>query len=147
MPNPNAEHALFSLVSKLCWSKNIYEERDAPHQVLFGAAHIYYCCIVGLASWLEWWLSTDDYKHTQFMFGIDGLNDADCIKRRASTALKEILGEDHTFDEVIEVMADDTRKLGTHSMRKYAATMAGNCGIHSDDIDLRYASPFAFYFF
>ena len=81
------------------------------------------------------------------MFGIDGLNDADCIKRRASTALKEILGEDHTFDEVIEVMADDTRKLGTHSMRKYAATMAGNCGIHSDDIDLRYASPFAFYFF
>ena len=143
----NDAHSLYALISQLCWSKNIFEERQAPDQILFGAANRYFCVLVGLASWLEYWLAKDHYRKTPYLFGINGIDDPETIKRKASDALKKILGEDDTFDEVIEVMAECERKLGTHSMRKFATTIAAENWVPNDAIDCRYVPPSLSYFF
>ena len=38
---------------KLCWSKNVMEERDAPTQLLVGAMDYRYCVLTSTALWLE----------------------------------------------------------------------------------------------
>ena len=136
--HPNERHSDYSLITKLVWSKNIFEERDPPQQILLGACHNHFCVILGLASWLEYWIGKGHHERTKFLFGLEGEDDPDIIKRRASTALKKILGEDDTFDDVIELFTDLQRKLGTHSMRKFAATFAAENGIPNDFIDIRY---------
>ena len=131
----NADDSMkhLSLTSRLCWSKNVNEERDAPDQILLGCAHPFYCVLIGLASWLEYHLGTGEDTETEFLFGIDGLDDADAIKRRASILMKAVL-DDESFDLVIET---DTLK-GTHSLRKLAGTRAKKCGCFKDEIDYRF---------
>lgn len=53
------------------------------------------------------------------------MNDASAIKNRASDMMCRVLG-DPSFMEVMsaEMNACDDKKLGTHSMRKFAATHA-----------------------
>ena len=99
--HPNDAHSMYSLITKLVWSKNIFEERDPPEQILLGASHNNFCVLVGLASWLEFWTAQGHHERTEFLFGLEGIDDPDTIKRRASEALKRILGEDDTFDDVI----------------------------------------------
>ena len=65
-----------SCVTQLCWSKNVNEERDAPNQILIGASHPIYCVLLGLATWLEYHLASGENAGCQFLFGIEGLNDA-----------------------------------------------------------------------
>ena len=33
----NQQHSRYSIISRLCWSKNVNEERDTPDQILIGA--------------------------------------------------------------------------------------------------------------
>ena len=50
MSNPQYD---FALKTKLRWSKNVNEERDAPEQIMLGAADWKRCVILGLAIHLE----------------------------------------------------------------------------------------------
>jgi hypothetical protein len=36
----------FTLQSKLTWSKNVHEERDAPNQILIGAMDPWFCVLL-----------------------------------------------------------------------------------------------------
>ena len=72
--NPNTSMNHFSLLTQLCWSKNVHEERDAPNQILIGAAHPIYCVLLGLGTFLEYHLIARSDAGTQFLFGVDGLN-------------------------------------------------------------------------
>ena len=131
------EHSLYYVISKLCWSKNIYEEREAPDQILLAASNNYFCVIVGLASWLEYMIGRGWLEHTEFLFALDGYNDPKDIKQRASDSLKAILGKDNTFDKVIKAIPSlDDQKLGTHSMRKFVTTFAICNGVPIDMIDV-----------
>ena len=56
-PNPNETMNHLSVLTQLCWSKNVNEERDAPNQILIGATHPAYCVLFRLACWLEYHLS------------------------------------------------------------------------------------------
>ena len=38
---------------KMTWSKNIWEEQEAPTQILFGAMDPIVCPFLNLAAWLE----------------------------------------------------------------------------------------------
>ena len=65
-----------SLLTQLCWSKNANKEQDAPNQILISASHPIYCVLLGLATWLEHHPATGKDAGCQFLFGIEGLNDA-----------------------------------------------------------------------
>lgn len=43
-PNPQFP---FSLLCRMCWSKNVLEERDASDQILLGAMDQRYCVLLG----------------------------------------------------------------------------------------------------
>jgi hypothetical protein len=42
------QYPQYGIIVKLCWSRNVMEERDAPDQVLMGANDWRYCPLVGL---------------------------------------------------------------------------------------------------
>ena len=73
-------------------------------------------------------------QSSDHLFCLDGLNCPTTIKDRVSRILSDVLG-DPTF---IEVLTDDDKKVGTHSIRKYAATYARRCGCSKDEVDYRF---------
>ena len=119
----------YGVIAKLCWSKNVLDERDAPDQVLVGAFDHRYCALLGLGMWLEYHYMRNP-EENEFIFGISGLSDPVSIKRKASTSLKKIFESDE-FNVV------DEGNKGTHSMRKFATTRARGSGCSKDDTDTR----------
>ena len=73
-------------------------------------------------------------QSSDHLFCLDGSNCPITIKDRVSAILSMILA-DPTF---IEVLTDDEKKVGTHSIRKFAATYARRCGCSKDEIDYRF---------
>ena len=127
---PNNQHSEFSLLFRLCWSKNVHEERDAPQQILLGAQHPAYCVLIALSSWLETFISKGHIENTSFLFGIHGQRDPILIKEKATALMNQILN-DRDLGNVIE------GKRGTHSIRKFATTRARRNGCTKDDTDTR----------
>lgn len=58
---------------KLCWSKNVMEERDAPTQLLVGAMDYRYCVLTSTALWLEHHCHLDP-NDNDFLFAIYGVD-------------------------------------------------------------------------
>ena len=65
---------VFTLLGKMCWSKNVLEERDAPDQILIGAMDPDYCILMALAVYLEYWMEHGDGIHSKYLF-CDDIND------------------------------------------------------------------------
>jgi len=131
----------YGVIARLCWSKNVMDESDAPDQILLGAMDRLYCVLLGLGLWLEiHYMKNPEWN--QYIFGIHGigasLNDQDNlveeetnkIKSKASGYLRNILNE----PDFIRV---DTKKISVYSIRKFAATVARKNGMSKDDIDHR----------
>ena len=59
----------FGIITKLFWSKNVIEERDAPDQVLLGSFDQHYCALIGLGTWLEFHFSKNP-EPNEYVFGI-----------------------------------------------------------------------------
>ena len=110
----------------MCWSKNVMDEQDVPDQILLGAMDRWYCVLLGLAVWLE--LGDE----SPFLFGIDGINNPDAIKKMASDFI-----QDNVFRSEAFVLAIPSGKLGTHSYRKFGGTRARRNGCSHDDVDSR----------
>lgn len=121
---PNPQHEC-TVLAKMCWSKNVRDERDAPDQILLGAMDQRYCVLLGLAVWLE-----TDVDESPFLFGIDGIDDPEALKKKASDFVR-----DNVFRNDAFVRALSTGLLGTHSFRKYAGTSARRNGASRDDVD------------
>lgn len=126
----NHQHPDYSVLARLCWSKNVHEERDAPDQILMGAMDPSYCVILGLATWLEYAIGCGHFANTEFAFGIFGEKDPIAIKEKASALMKGILN-DETFALILEGLR------GTHSTRKLATSRARKNGCSKDDVDTR----------
>ena len=122
------------VLTQLCWSKNVNEERDAPSQILIGACHPAYCVLLGLACWLEYHLSQGDDAGTDFLFGFEELNNAKRINDRARTLVNNIINAE-SFDEVMEAIEE---LKGLHLIRKIAATRVKKCGCTKDKINERF---------
>lgn len=130
VPNQDLQHDNLSLATKLPWSKNVSEHRQAPWQILLGAAHPDYCVLLGLATWLEWMIM-NGRDGSEFVYAYKGAEDEDAIRRSASDGMRSVL-KDPTFIVVLE------DKKGTHSMRKFATDQAKKRGIHKDEVDHRF---------
>jgi hypothetical protein len=116
------KYPLWGIICRLPWAKNVYEERDAPPQVIFGAMNPHYDVLSTLGLWLEWrfeYLPED----IEFIFCVDAEDDPERIKDHVSDILRDMIKSN---DFIIR----EVGRLGTHSTRKYSVTFArGNgCG-------------------
>ena len=108
----------YGVCTKLCWSKNVMEERDAPTQVLLGSEDPDYCVLSAMGAWLEIYFCLQPDDDNPFFFGFQGYKNATSIKSRYSDAVRSIVLSE-TFHP-----RNGCRILGTHSNRKYAVTEA-----------------------
>ena len=127
----NFQHSEYSCLARLCWSKNVRTEKDAPQQILLGASNPHYCVLLGLSTWIELSIGISG-RGNQFIFNYRGSNDPITIKDNADAILKKVLKRPEF--ELVEIIQGSK---GTHSMRKFATTFARRNGCNKDDTDLR----------
>ncbi len=101
----------FTLMIKMCWSKNIRDERESPVQILFGSMDPLICPLLNLAAFLE--------------FG-DGNNSTKLFGSRSNRSISNIL--ERIFSSPL-FRSYQPGPLGTHSIRKGAATFASQFGL------------------
>jgi hypothetical protein len=81
-------HATFSsaLGLRLCWCKNVMEERAAPQQIMLGANNPHFCPILNLALYLEVLFPTDvnDVRKLHLVRSIN--KSANGIKKKLQTS-------------------------------------------------------------
>ena len=120
---PNLEYD-FALKCKMCWNKNVLEERDAPDQILLAAMDPRFCSILALAVHLEhaFHYGTISTSPSSKLFGIS--------KEVVANRLKVIFN-DSSFPKASD------GPVGTHSIRKFPATYARRNGCSRDDVDAR----------
>ena len=120
----------FTLAAKLCWSKNVKEEREAPKQVLIGSMSTIYCVLLTLAVHLETSIESSVSQTSRFVFDIQ-TDSPKNAKNRAYRILRDDVWAKSEFEKVV------TGLIGTHSLRKYPSTHAQRNGCSRDDIDFR----------
>ncbi|KAG9404846.1 hypothetical protein AC1031_005057, partial [Aphanomyces cochlioides] len=112
-----------TLLCQMRWSKNITEEREAPHQMIIGAMDDRLCPLLNLAVYIE--LLDLDKFDSSFIFG-NGLD--------GDRSVRSLLGVALGSSNFRKLVAGN---LGTHSIRKGAATYCAKCGLVKDHIELR----------
>jgi len=66
---PSLEHP-FAIKSKMCWSKNVLEERDAPDQMLMGAKDPTFCVLLALGLHLVHNIVVGNVNEEGSLFGV-----------------------------------------------------------------------------
>jgi len=117
----------FALADKMCWSKNIREERDSPTQIMLGAVDHRYCVLLALAIYME---TRSDSTNDNYPFLFGNSSTAEMIRNNLSRKIRSVFAS----EQFIRVKAG---LIGTHSLRKYAATLAKLMGCSDDEIEAR----------
>jgi hypothetical protein len=107
----------FTLHIKMCWSKNIRNERQSPTQIMFASMDPIICPLLNLVTMIEV-VGTDG----DFLFGRSN--------KSAAQQLKLVYSSDF-------FKSQRTGEIGTHSVRKGSATFASRSGCHKDWINQR----------
>ena len=132
------------LKTKLNWSKNVADERDAPWQMVLGSVDTTYCVLVSLAIWLEMNMRANGNAATSpYAFSFSDDVDVPSGGQKAKNIAQAIFGQKVFKMEAFSNVGGDndnsgtTLLLGSHSIRKYAATHARKCGCSKDEKDIR----------
>ncbi|CAB9519184.1 unknown protein [Seminavis robusta] len=152
---PHSKHD-FALELTVEWSKNVKDERDCPPQILLGAMDTQYCTHLALAIYLEEaiargracsgfdkaYLFTDDFDPSP----PEGRNwePEELEKNRKNSPTKKLCSRYRTclksiFESEVFLAISSTigGLIGSHSIRKYAATLAKRFGVSMRDVDGR----------
>ena len=125
----------FCLKSKLAWSKNVHEERDAPWQVIIGAMDVSFCVLVSLALWLEVYIATDpNALQTPYVFAFSEDNNVPAGGVKSKSTVQGIFTEEIFSRNEFNTEAGP---LGSHSFRKMASSEARKRGATKDEKDIR----------
>jgi hypothetical protein len=132
----NFPHAL---KTRLNWSKNVQDERDAPWQIVLGALNPVYCVLCSLGLWLEINIKMHPpAMDSPYVFCFTDDNRIPEGGQKAKARIQKILTKMFKLEEF---KTDDGEAksllLGSHSIRKYAATFARRCGVTKDEKDIR----------
>ncbi|ETP55263.1 hypothetical protein F442_00174 [Phytophthora nicotianae P10297] len=119
--SPNTQYPS-TLLLQMRWSKNINEERDAPEQIVIGSMDPKMCALLSLAVYIE---STANVSSSEFLY--TNPNDGDRVVRRYLANMVK-------HDGFKKLKAGN---IGTHSLRKGAATYATRSGISKDFVNRR----------
>jgi hypothetical protein len=126
------------LKTKLNWSKNVGDERDEPWQIVMGSMDTMYCVLVSMAVCLEMNMRANASAGNSpyvFLFSDDVAVPSGGLK--AKSTAQTIFGQKVFKMEQFCNAADSGSLLGSHSIRKYAATHARKCGCNKDEKDIR----------
>ena len=107
----------FTLHIKMCWSKNIRNERQLPTQIMFASMDPIVCPLMNLVTMNEV-VGTDG----DFLFGRSN--------KSAAQQLKLVYSSEFFTSQ-------QTGQVGMHSVRKGSATFASRSGCHKDWINQR----------
>lgn len=123
----------YALKSRLTWSKNVMDERDAPFQMLLGSLLTVYCVFVNIGIWLEIQLETTSGAIlSPYVFSFSGVYNVPEGGKKASAIAGKMIGD---------IFRDDlyykSCKVGTHSIRKFATTSCRDNGVSHDDVEHR----------
>ena len=128
----------FALKARMCWSKNVMEERQAPSQIILGSHDPDFCTLLNVGLYLEEMYPTEVNADGELnCFSISSTPASS--KARVSRILKEIFDSEefkalfgnHSLSTGLDTW------LGSHSLRKLVATHARRNGCSRDEIDLR----------
>ena len=127
----------FAAKCRLTWSKNVYVEADAPWQIIIGPLDPAFCVLIGLAVWLEFYLSDQQpgtEELTPYIFTFS--NDFSVPKggKKSKKVIQRKLRALYNGDEFVK---EKDGLVGSHSVRKFAFTRARRSGAHKDDADYR----------
>ena len=133
------DHFAHCLKTRLNWSKNVMDERDAPWQIVLGSIDPIYCVLCSLGLWLEVNIAMyPPAMNSPYLFCF-----CDDVRipeggQKAKGKIQRILTK---MFKLAEFVKNDgfglLRGLGSHSIRKFAATWARRCGITKDEKDIR----------
>jgi hypothetical protein len=121
----------FALKTRLNWSKNVLEERDAPFQAVLASMDHVYCVHLSLALWLE--LHGEQNPNallSPYLFAFSNDNEVPSGGNKAKSTVQSIVGR-------LFQRAEFQRGLGTHSWRKHAATDCRGKGATQNELDIR----------
>ena len=109
----------FCLKTKLNWSKNVREERDAPWQIVMGSNDSSYCVIISLAIWLEiYFLECNYSSDSPYLFAFS----PDCRFPEGANPgkdkLRRVFADAYFREAGLSGLAGSGGMLGTHSKRK-----------------------------
>ena len=126
----------FALSFRMCWSKNVMEERSAPSQIMLGSSNYNFCTHLSLATFLELYYPTEMNENGELnCFGAINKS-ANGIKQRVSKFLKSKVFMDKEFTGVT-AEGVKVEIVGTYSIRKFALTYARRSGCTRGDINVR----------
>ena len=91
----------FALSTRLCWSKNVHEERQAPKQIVLGAMNPMYCVLIALSIYLEVYIASGEGRLGVCLFGEAGRS-PDAVKGNEQQVLKRDVLDNPVFHRSIQ---------------------------------------------
>ena len=116
----------------MSWSKNVTDERTCPAQIILGADDTDFCTLLALACYLESRLT--DGTQGKYLFGE---RDDEDEPARVNDWYQRTLKNAWNNPDFQQLQAQITGLLGTHSIRKFPATYACECGCRKDETEIR----------
>ena len=127
-----------ALKTRLNWPKNVTEECDAPWQVVLGLMDTLFCVLTSLALWMELnHLENPNAALLPYLFNFS--DDVSIPKggQKSKETAQTIFNKVFKMEVFGGKAADGTDSSGSHSIRKFAATLAQRSGCTKDDKDIR----------
>ena len=136
-----------ALKTKLNWSKNVSEERDAPWQIVRGSMESAFCVLISMALWMEVNLEQNpSAMSSPYVFSFSNNIEVPGGGQKSKVLVQRIFGQTiFKMDEFTggergvaqQASVGAGGLLGSHSIRKFAATHTRLCGCTKDEKDIR----------
>jgi hypothetical protein len=127
-----------ALKTRLNWSKNVSEERDAPWQIVLGSMDTAFCVYASLSLWMEVNLRTNpNALLSPYLFSFCDDNSIPSGGQKSKETAHNMFNKIFKMEEFTGSGAAADNMLGSHSIRKFAATHARRSGCSKDDKDIR----------
>lgn len=123
----------FALQTQVAWSKNVQEERDCPPQIILGANDADFCCLIGLAGYLESRFESS-WGNARYLFGETNSDDEPF---RTNSNYRNALRSMWMKHEFKILLAQVRGGIGTHSIRKFASTWSSEHGCSHTEVETR----------
>jgi hypothetical protein len=135
------DHFSDALKTRLNWSKNVLDERDAPWQVMLGSLNHKCCVYISLGLWLELSIRQNvQAMISPYLFAFS----PDCSVPRGGQRAKDMVQTIYRQRVFMRpeflLLDEDTGRvgpLGSHSIRKFSSTHMRRCGCSKDEKDIR----------
>ncbi len=129
-----------ALKTRMNWSKNVTEERDAPWQIILGSMDTAFCVLASLSLWMELNLRCNpNALLSPYVFGFCDDNSIPAGGKKSKETAHNMFSKIFKMEAFtgIEGGGVAAEGLGSHSIRKFAATHARRSGCTKDDKDIR----------